>query len=218
MKTLTTQTVGEVGSTSLERTTVELPTGRTKTVAVVRRPNAIGVLPLLPNPDGRVDVLLAAQPRPAIADTALVEVVAGKLDPGETNPEAAAARELGEEVGLAAEQWRLLAASLPVSPGYSTEHMTLFACWDLHTVPGRAEDAHITSIQIPLDDAIARIDRGEITDLKTITALLLTQRQLSEPTRCNACGQLNPDGPTDSAGRPWCRACTDEAEVSGTPA
>jgi len=175
--TLSREAVGAVGSTRLHRHTVELPgvrgARRRKVVGVVERPDAVAVVVLRRSPDGAdVETLLVRQPRPAVGDPALIELVAGKVEDGETDPVAVGRRELAEEAGLAADHWTVLAERLLASPGYSTEAITLLAAWGTSEVPSRPEDAHISGCWVPLSDALAEVG-GRIRDMKTVVALQL---------------------------------------------
>jgi ADP-ribose pyrophosphatase len=62
----------------------------------------------------------------------LVEVPAGRLEPGEA-PLAAARRELEEETGHRAREWRTLASFFP-APGFCSERITLFLATGLESV------------------------------------------------------------------------------------
>ena len=95
-------------------------------------------------------LVLVRQHRPG-ADGPVVELPAGKLEPGET-PLAAAARELAEECGLAAAEWRTLGSFW--RPAYSTERVTVLA----GTVTGVAVappdgDEQIDVLRVPAADA-----------------------------------------------------------------
>ncbi len=166
-----------VGQTALSERTVSIG-GRVKRVAVVSRPAAVGVLPIRTGHDGATEVLLTCQPRPAVDDPALIEIPAGKMDPADRgDPYVTGARELAEEVGLAARRWGLLCDGLLPTPGYSDEQVTLLTARGLSPVPSRPEDAHITGEWWPLADAVGRIGIGHtIVDAKTVVALLLAAR------------------------------------------
>lgn len=172
MKKLTEKIVGDAPATVLEHAEYELADGRVKEYAIVRRPMAAGVIALRAT-DGRIEVLLVEQPRPAVNDPALLEIVAGKMDePGEErDPFATAQRELGEEAGLHARHWRLLAQDLYPSPGYTDEHVHVLAAWGLTEVPRRAEDAHIRTGWFSLDEAVSLVLSGQIRDMKTRDAI-----------------------------------------------
>lgn len=163
--------VGRVAETSLEDRTVRMPDGHHKRVAVVHRPRAVGVLPTR-HEHGVVEVLLTSQPRPAV-DGDVIEIVAGKMDPGDGgDPYVTGVRELAEEAGLVAEHWELLLDGLLPSPGYSDERVTLLVAEGLSTVASRPEDAHIRSRWYPLKTATGLIGQT-ILDAKTAVALLL---------------------------------------------
>ncbi len=132
---------------------------------IVRHPGGVGVLPV--HDDGTVTLI--RQLRPA-ADAVLLEVPAGRLDPGE-DPAACGRRELAEETGLTA------AALSPLgvfhsSPGVFDEVIHLFLARDLaqrKAAPERYED--IETVRLPLEEARLMARDGRITDGKTIAAL-----------------------------------------------
>ncbi|HJU50692.1 MAG TPA: NUDIX hydrolase [Acidimicrobiia bacterium] len=142
---------------------------------VVRHPGGIAILPV----DG-ARVWLVSQYRTA-AGRRLLEVPAGKLDPQERDLEAAARRELAEEIGANAAEWRHLTKMLP-SPGYTDETIDIFAATGLEfgeRRPDGAEERGMEVVTVALDEAVDSIDRGEITDAKTQIAILLWARQRS---------------------------------------
>lgn len=152
--------------------TVELPNGHEVALEVVRHPGAAAVAAL----DDAGSVTLLRQYRHAAGDW-LWEVPAGKLDPGEA-PEACARRELREEAGLDAGEIEGLGSVL-TCPGFCDEVIHLFLATALRAVPqNRGADEVIAEVrQVPLAEALAMIDRGEIRDAKTLAALLHLDRR-----------------------------------------
>jgi ADP-ribose pyrophosphatase len=151
---------------------VLLPNGRTLMLDMVRHPGASAVVPFL-NDD---EVLLIRQYRHA-CDGPLLEVPAGKLDPGES-PEACAARELEEEAGQRAGRLEAL-GPIWTSPGFTDERIWLFAAHDLEAVARRPEDDEVIELfPIRLTDALALVWSGGIDDAKSALALLHAARRL----------------------------------------
>ena len=146
---------------------IALPNGRSILLDLLKHPGAAAVVPFLD--DGRV--LLIRQYRFATGGY-LLEVPAGKLDPGEA-PEACAARELEEETGYRADRLQKLGAIWP-SPGFTDEKIHLFAASELRPTAQRLEpDEVIELVPMTLDEALRRVREGEIEDAKTGMALLL---------------------------------------------
>lgn len=136
------------------------------TFQVVRHPGGVGVLPL--HEDGTVTLI--RQLRPAVDDM-LLEIPAGRLDPGE-EPSACGRRELTEETGLTAERFESLGTIL-TSPGVFDEQIHLFLAIGLtqgEATPEQYEE--IETVRLPLADALALAAEGGIRDGKTIAALL----------------------------------------------
>jgi len=166
--------VGRYRGKFLEMVTeeVELPNGLTTTLDVIRHPGASAVVPILA--DGRV--LLIRQYRYA-AGGFILEVPAGKLDPGE-QPEHCARRELEEETGLRAQRIEALGTIL-TTPGFTDERIHLFAAFDLLEVPQALEANEIIElVPTPFAEALDLIWSGEMTDAKSVVALLHTARLL----------------------------------------
>lgn len=143
---------------------VRLPNGRESGREYIRHPGAAAILGL---PDDQT-VLLVRQYRYPV-DRVCVELPAGKLDPGET-PLTAAGRELAEETGYSAADWRPLGLLHPTF-AYSDEIIHLFLARGLtRGTPCDDPDESIEVFEAPLADAFAWVEEGVITDAKTIVA------------------------------------------------
>lgn len=104
-------------------------------------------------------------------DDMLLEIPAGKLEPGE-DPLDCARRELTEETGLRAEKIDWLATVYP-SPGYCSETLTIFLATGLTQGDASPDEGeHLSCHAYPLSELLAMIDRGEIRDGKTIIGIL----------------------------------------------
>lgn len=149
----------------------ELPNGSVAVLDIVRHPGASAVVPF--EDDGRV--LMLRQYRYAAGGT-IWEVPAGKLD-GDT-PERCAAKELEEEAGRRAGRLEPL-GWIWTTPGFTDEKIHLFAAFDLTEVPhAREEHEVIEVVPMPLEEALALIWRGELTDAKSALALIHAARRL----------------------------------------
>jgi ADP-ribose pyrophosphatase len=137
---------------------------------VVEHPGAVGIVAH----DDRF-VYLVSQPREAIGEERSLEIPAGTLDrPGES-PRKCAERELAEEVGLAAAEWRQM-HEIAMTPGYSDECLTLFEATGLSPASAEPdEDERIEIVRHPIDGLDALIEG--IEDAKTLIGLLLLARR-----------------------------------------
>jgi 8-oxo-dGTP pyrophosphatase MutT (NUDIX family) len=119
-------------------------------------------------------VWLVRQPREAVGDPALLELPAGKLDVEGESPLDAMKRELGEEIGKEADDWREL-KRFYTSPGFAREEVWVYVATGLRDVehdPDPGERIEIVPWPLAdLDRAIA-----ECADSKTLIGLLLFQR------------------------------------------
>ena len=122
------------------------------------------------------EVLLIRQFRHA-AGGSILEVPAGKLDPGDT-PEQCAARELEEEAGRKAGRLEKL-SWIFTTPGFTDEIIHLFAAFDLEPVPTRHErDEVIELVPMRLASALDLIWRGQLHDAKSALALIHAARHV----------------------------------------
>ena len=157
----------------------ESPDGERFRRDIVRSPGSVGVVPLVFDAEGLPSVVLVAQYRPPYERT-VVEIPAGMRDvPGEP-AEVTGRRELVEEAGLEAGEMAHLVDMLP-SPGMTDSVCSIFLATGCSPV---AHDRHgpeeqaMEMLHLPLDEALAMIDRGEISDAKTVVGLLATDRRL----------------------------------------
>jgi ADP-ribose pyrophosphatase len=135
------------------------------TYQIVRHPGGVGVLPL--HRDGTVSLI--RQLRPAV-DSFMLELPAGRLDPGE-EPAQCGLRELAEETGIIAGRLESLGIIHP-SPGVFDEVVHLFLATEL--AHGEANPEHYEDIEVvnlSLQEAVHMVIDGSITDGKTAMAL-----------------------------------------------
>ncbi len=155
------------------------PDGTTFTRDIVRSPGAVGVLPLVFDAEGNASVVLVSQYRPPY-ERSVIEIPAGMRDIEGEDTEEVARRELIEEAGLRADRLELLTEILP-SPGMTDSVTTIYLATGCTPVPHDRqgpEEEHMELLHLPLDEAIAMVDRGDIADAKSVVALLLTERRL----------------------------------------
>lgn len=118
--------------------------------------------------DGQV--LLVRQYRYVYGEE-LIEIPAGKVEEGE-DPAVTAARELSEETGYTAEAVRLLYTIYP-TPGYTNEKLYIFTADGLKEGVSHPDDGEeVSAFWLPVEEALHKIETGEIKDGKTVIALL----------------------------------------------
>lgn len=140
-----------------------------KTRDVVRALGASAVVPLTPGGE----VILVRQEREAVGER-LLEIPAGLLDVEGEPPLETSRRELHEEAGYRAGSIEPL-GRIHTSPGFVDEVCHLFLARDCAR-EGRPEEG-IELVVLPLQEAVAMVERGEITDSKTVASLLLAARR-----------------------------------------
>lgn len=138
---------------------------------VVRHAGGAGCLPLFD--DGRV-ALVKQYRHPARCD--LLEIPAGKIEVGET-PAECAAREVEQEIGFRPGRIQRL-AEFYSTPGFCEERLYVYLATELEQATQNLDhDEFVEVIYLPLGEAVAMVERGEIEDSKTIIALLLAARK-----------------------------------------
>lgn len=159
---------------TVKRDTVRLPNGNISHREYVMHPGAVVIVPLLA--DGKV--VLERQYRHPLQQE-FIELPAGKIDPGEDVLKTGQ-RELFEETGYTARDWIKLGVQHPCI-GYSNEVIHIYLANGL--VAGehqRDDDEMLEVFDLKLEDSLVMIQRGEITDSKTIAALFMTQLYLQQ--------------------------------------
>lgn len=156
---------------------ITLPNGHPLDVEVVRHPGSVVLIPV--TDDGRV--MLVRQYRPAVGRW-LWELPAGTLKHGE-HPEAAAARECQEEIGLIPGRLERLGTFFP-SPGFCDEEMIFFKATGLRT-PGPSDaqahpddDEDLEPRAYGLEEIRRHVEIGEIADMKTVAGMTLLNGRL----------------------------------------
>ena len=154
----------------LEVDRVRLPSGGEAVREVVRHRGAVVVLPL--HEDGRIEFV--RQYRYPIGEI-LLELPAGKLDPGE-EPIVCAGRELAEETGWKPTEIHEL-GSFYTTPGFTDEVIHAFIATPLESAPEVAQDPDetIDNVTMTVEEALVACREGAIRDSKTIVTLLLAR-------------------------------------------
>lgn len=145
---------------------VLLPNGHTSTREVVDHVDGVAVLAL----DDENRVLTVTQYR-YVFGKLLLELPAGKLDPGE-DPVTGALRELREETGAVPGEFLSLGRIIP-APGCYGETLHLFLARKLRFEAQALDPDEFLNVErIPFDELLHRCLTGEIEDAKTVAAVL----------------------------------------------
>lgn len=164
-KTVKENTIYDGKILKLNRDEVMLENGETAIREVVHHNGGAGVLAI----DDEENLYLVKQFRYPYGEE-MLEIPAGKLAIGE-DPLDCAKRELEEETGMVANKWESLGAFRP-SPGYTDEKLYIYIARDLR--PGKQnldDDEFLDVTKCDLFRAVKMVERGEITDAKTVIAI-----------------------------------------------
>jgi len=156
---------------NLDVDTVRFPDGSTGELEMIRHPGAAAVVPFASDPRGDDPIVLLIQQYRYATDGTLIEIPAGRLNPGE-DPRECAQRELLEEVGVRAGRVERL-TTIWTTPGFTDERIHLYWAADLTADKhAREPDEFIEVVEKPLSEALDLIHSGVISDAKTALALL----------------------------------------------
>lgn len=168
-KTFASRTIYEGKVVNLQVDHVHLPDGRTSKREIVKHPGAVAVIAITPENK----LILVRQYRKALEKT-IIEIPAGKLEPGE-DPAICAKRELEEETGYRAKNVRPL-VSFYTSPGFANEYLHLYVAENLEE--GKVnldQDEFVELVEYTKEECIQAIQSQEICDAKTVLAVHLWQ-------------------------------------------
>lgn len=171
--TLSTESVFDGCLLKVHRDTVRLGNGHEAVREWVAHPGAVVVVAVLDN--GKL--LFERQFRYPLRRVFL-ELPAGKIDINE-HPLDTARRELREETGYKAKDWRHIGVIHPCI-GYSDERIEIFWARGLSYVGHQLDDGEqLEVIELSLSDALLAVRDGEITDGKTLPALMWADKVFS---------------------------------------
>ena len=153
---------------------VELPDGKKSVREIVRHPGAVCVVPVT----DENEVIMVRQFRYAFGEV-LLEIPAGKLEPGE-DPLKAALRELEEETGTVAENIEHM-GELYTTVAIFDEKIQMYLATGLSYKNAHPDEDEFLEVEkIPLDTLVDMVMNGEIRDSKTQVALLKAHKILNE--------------------------------------
>ncbi|MCB0103048.1 MAG: NUDIX hydrolase [Anaerolineales bacterium] len=159
---------------TIRRDQLETPDGRETKFDIVEHGGSVVIIPI----DGDGNMLFVRQYRHA-AGMDMLELPAGTRD-GDEPFEVCAAREIREETGMEAGTLKHI-GSFYLAPGYSTEYMGVFLATDLKHNPLEADDDEFLTLEkLPIKEALAMAERGEMPDAKSLAALLMAKPHLSQ--------------------------------------
>jgi ADP-ribose pyrophosphatase len=156
---------------SVRSDTFRLPGGETVERDWVVHPGAVAIAA-----HDDETLFMVTQPREAVGEDALLELPAGKLDvEGESRLDAAK-RELAEEIGREASEWREM-KRFYTSPGFASEEVTVFEATGLTEVPQELEeDERIEIVEIAISELDSAVER--CNDAKSLIGLLLLRESM----------------------------------------
>ena len=176
-KTLSSQELFKGHFLHAFRDAVRLPDGGEATREYVIHPGAVMIIPLLPQADGSLRVVIERQYRYPVKQV-MIEFPAGKLDPGE-EVWACAQRELLEETGYRATEWARAGVLHPVI-SYSTEFIEVWFARGLTAGERHLDAGEFLDVSTATPQELLQWSRnGQLTDAKTLTGLLWLQNVLS---------------------------------------
>ncbi len=173
-KTLTSRIAYENRWVRVREDTVVRPDGGEGIYGVVEMRPSVGVVAL----NAAREVVLVGQWRYPVGRYSW-EIPRGGSMPEESDLEAVARRELREETGVEADCWQRLGA-LDLNNGVTTDVEHLYLATDLRLGENRPDPEEELAVRwLPFEKAVAMVLSGEITEVCSVAALLMTARVLS---------------------------------------
>lgn len=161
----------------LLRRTIRSPRGDVFERTYVSTPGAVGVVAVTPDNH----LVLVSQYRSTFDDYVL-EIPAGMRDVAGEDPARTAWRELAEETGYIPGTVEHLGSCLS-SPGITDSVVELFIARNVaagDSAPEGPEELEMSVLLVPFSDALTMVDRGEITDAKSVIGILLAARRFHD--------------------------------------
>lgn len=152
---------------------VKLPNGKVGKREIVKHPGAVAIMAFT---DDKKMIMVEQYRKPL--ERSLLEIPAGKLEPGE-DPLQTAKRELEEETGYMAKRFTHL-ISFYTSPGFADELIHLYVATELEKVENPLvgdEDEFVEIQALTLEESIRCVTNKQIYDAKTAYAVLYWQLQ-----------------------------------------
>ena len=147
---------------------VILPNGKAAKREIIKHPGAVAVIAI--TNEGKL--VLVEQYRKAL-ERSIIEIPAGKLEPGE-EPIVTARRELEEETGYGAHELTFLQA-FATSPGFADEIIHIYVAKNLYQIEEKAdldEDEFVELLEVSLEEAQEMVADQRIYDAKTAFAVI----------------------------------------------
>lgn len=171
--TITSEPIFKGRVISLKVDEVTLPNGEVAKREIVNHPGAVAIIAI--TDDGKI--LLVEQYRKAL-ERSIIEIPAGKLEPGE-QPEMTARRELEEETGYSCGELTYI-QTFATSPGFADEVIHLYVARQLMLLEEAAEldeDEFVELMAVTVEEAEQMMADGRIYDAKTAFAVLWMKLQ-----------------------------------------
>lgn len=170
---ISSQTITSGNMLTVKCDQVRLPNGNLSQREYVTHPGAVIVVPILSNGH----VVLEKQFRYPLHQV-FIELPAGKIDEGESVL-VTGQRELFEETGYTAKHWHKLGYQHPCI-GYSNEIIHMYLALELSAGEHqRDEDETLEVFDASFEDCLNMTQNGQITDGKTMIALLIAEKYLA---------------------------------------
>jgi ADP-ribose pyrophosphatase len=172
-KTINTVKIFDGKVVKLQVDEVILPNGKQSKRELIKHPGAVAVVPI--TKEGKI--VLVEQFRKPL-EKSIVEIPAGKLEPGE-DPQETALRELEEETGYTTKSLTKL-TSFYTSPGFADEIMHIYVAKELEKLdeaPSLDEDEFVEILEVTLEEAKQLVEEQRIHDAKTNYAVLYLEMQ-----------------------------------------